>query len=33
MRLYRVLEEYQQLGADHPRPAAWIARVDVLPRA
>lgn len=30
---HRVLEGYQQLGDDHPRLAAWIARVDKRPRA
>jgi glutathione S-transferase len=31
--LHRVLEEHQALGDDHPRLAAWIARVDARPRA
>jgi maleylacetoacetate isomerase len=31
--LHRVLEEHQRLGDDHPRLAAWIARVDARPRA
>lgn len=30
---HRVLERYQQLGDDHPRLAAWIARVGERPRA
>ena len=30
---HRVLDDYQQLGPDHPRLAAWIARVDERPRA
>jgi glutathione S-transferase len=30
---HRVLEAYQPLGDDHPRLAAWIARVDARPRA
>ncbi len=29
---HAVLDEHQQLGDDHPRLAAWIARVDALPR-
>jgi maleylacetoacetate isomerase len=29
---HRVLDDYQQLGDDHPRLAAWIERVDALPR-
>lgn len=29
---HRVLDGYQQLGDDHPRLAAWIARVDERPR-
>jgi glutathione S-transferase len=28
-----VLDEHQRLGDDHPRVAAWIARVDARPRA
>jgi glutathione S-transferase len=30
---HRILEEHQQLGGDYPRLAAWIERVDALPRA
>jgi glutathione S-transferase len=30
---HRVLEEYQQLGDEHRRLAAWIERVDARPRA
>jgi glutathione S-transferase len=30
---HRVLDDYQQLGDDHPRLAAWIERVDERPRA
>jgi glutathione S-transferase len=30
---HRVLNDHQPLGDDHPRIAAWIARVDELPRA
>jgi glutathione S-transferase len=30
---HRVLDEYQQLGDDHPRLADWIRRVDQRPRA
>jgi maleylpyruvate isomerase len=30
--LHRVLDDYQQLGPDHPRLASWIARVDERPR-
>jgi glutathione S-transferase len=30
---HRVLDGYQDLGDDHPRLAAWIARVDERPRA
>jgi glutathione S-transferase len=30
---HRVLDEHQQLGADHPRLAAWIERVGARPRA
>ncbi len=30
---HRVCDDYQQLGDDHPRLAAWIARIDKLPRA
>jgi glutathione S-transferase len=30
---HRVLHDHQPLGDDHPRIAAWIARVDELPRA
>lgn len=30
---HRVLDEYQQLGDDHPRVAGWIERVDARPRA
>lgn len=30
---HRVLDGYQKLGDDHPRLAAWIARVDGFPRA
>lgn len=29
---HRVLSERQPLGEDHPRLAAWVARVDELPR-
>lgn len=29
---HRVLNDYQPLGGDHPRLAAWIDRVDALPR-
>lgn len=29
---HRVLDGYQQLGDDHPRLAAWIARVDERPQ-
>jgi maleylpyruvate isomerase len=30
---HRVLDDYQQLGDDHPRLADWIRRVDERPRA
>jgi glutathione S-transferase len=30
---HRILDEHQQLGADHPRLTAWIDRVDARPRA
>ena len=30
---HRILDGYQRLGDDHPRLAAWIARVDERPRA
>jgi glutathione S-transferase len=30
---HRVLDDYQRLGDDHPRLAAWIERVDERPRA
>lgn len=30
---HRVLDEYQELGDDHPRLAAWIEAVDRRPRA
>jgi maleylacetoacetate isomerase len=30
---HRILEEHQQLGGDYPCLAAWIERVDALPRA
>jgi glutathione S-transferase len=30
---HRVIDEHQRLGDDHPRLAAWIERVDALPRA
>ena len=30
---HRVLDDYQQLGDDHPRLADWIRRVDQRPRA
>jgi len=30
---HAILREFQQLGENHPRLAAWIARVDALPRA
>lgn len=30
---HRILDEHQQLGDGHPRLAAWIRRVDALPRA
>jgi glutathione S-transferase len=30
---HRILEEHQPLGDDHPRLAAWIARVGERPRA
>ena len=30
---HRILELHQQLGDDHPRLAAWIERVNALPRA
>lgn len=29
---HRVLDRHQQLGDEHPRLAAWIARVNALPR-
>jgi glutathione S-transferase len=29
---HRVLDDYQQLGDDHPRLAAWIERIDERPR-
>jgi glutathione S-transferase len=30
---HRVLDDYQQLGDDHPRLSAWINRMDERPRA
>ena len=30
---HRILELHQPLGDDHPRLAAWIERIDALPRA
>jgi glutathione S-transferase len=30
---HRICDDYQQLGDDHPRLAAWIDRIDALPRA
>ena len=30
---HRILDGYQRLGDDHPRLAAWIARLDERPRA
>ena len=30
---HAILREFQQLGENHPRLAAWIARVDARPRA
>ena len=30
---HRILDEHQQLGDDHRRVAAWIERMDALPRA
>jgi glutathione S-transferase len=30
---HRICDDYQQLGDDHPNLAAWIARIDALPRA
>ncbi len=30
---HRVLDDYQQLGDDHPRLTAWIERIDGRPRA
>jgi glutathione S-transferase len=30
---HRILDEHQPLGADHPRLADWIERVDARPRA
>ena len=30
---HQILTEHQPLGDDHPRLAAWIQRVDALPRA
>jgi glutathione S-transferase len=30
---HRILEVNQPLGDDHPRLAAWIERIDALPRA
>jgi glutathione S-transferase len=30
---HRILDEHQQLDADHPRLTAWIDRVDARPRA
>jgi maleylacetoacetate isomerase len=29
---HRILEEHQQLGGEYPRLAAWIERMDALPR-
>ena len=28
-----MLEEHQDLGGNHPRLAAWIERIDAVPRA
>ena len=30
---HRVLDEHQSLGSNHPRLAAWIERIDAMPRA
>ena len=30
---HRILDRHQQLGGEHPRLAAWIERVNALPRA
>ena len=30
---HRMLAEHQQAGESHPRLAAWIERIDALPRA
>ncbi len=32
-RFHRILEQYQRLGASHPRVRDWIERVDQRPRA
>jgi glutathione S-transferase len=30
---HKILADHQPLGDDHPRLAAWIERIDALPRA